>query len=338
MRTDFAAMFSTVLLSVLFAGCVDTVEPAGPAQYENPQYPSELMGYAIVSSEFTGAFDYRGRIYVMNDESNLMESFSLDDPHLNMYSTPVEKDTLLLGFRPAAFCLDRAAGTIYVEDADAYSVYRILLPDGTPELLRESQSMITSLYYADGALFICYLGPEWLVRKTDVTTGETLGEFITGWPITRTALSPDGNTLFLSNSAREFLLVVNTDTMGPGDTLHVPERTGPFLMNTAGDIVLLNQNSIHAGAYLFSGETGEELIHISTMNSYTELFLMSGTDVVIALRRSDNRVSILNSQNMIFAPSVQCIQRPKIAFATEDNQYIVVLTDIPGRVYVYSHQ
>ena len=326
------------LTALFFVGCVDPVEPAGSAQYENPEYPSELIGYAAVSVDFTGAFDYLDRIYVMNDNSELIESFSLDDPHLNMSSIPVEKDTLLLGFKPDAFCLDRSTGTLYLENRENYGVYRILLPDGEPELIRESQSIITSLHLFGQSLLICYLGPEWLARKIDLVTGEIQGEYHTGWPITRTFLSQEENRLILSNPSKEFLLNVDPVTMNLIDTLHLDERTGPFLVNSQGNTVVFNQNSIHPSVYLFSGDTGEELIQLPTINSYRSCSLIPGTDIVIAPRRSENRISVLNTQNMIFAPSIFCIQYADLVFATQNGEYIIVLTDVPGRVYVYSHQ
>ncbi len=338
MRIQTARLAVHTFFLTALAGCVDPVEPAGSAQYENPDYPSELMGYAAVSSEFTGAFDYLGRIYVMNDETELIESFSLDDPYLDMSSIPVEKDTLLLGFKPGAFCLERATGTLYLENRENYGVYRVVLPDGAPELIRESQSIITSLDLLDGSIIISYLGPDWLARRIDAVTGETQGEFHTGWPVTRTFLSPEENRLVLSNSSKEFLLNVNPFTMELIDTLHLPERTGPFLVNSQGNTVVFNQNSIHPSAYLFSGETGEEMNKITTVNSYRSCSLIPGTDIVIAPRRSENRISVLNTGNMIFAPSISCIQHAEIVFSTCDGEYIIVLTDVPGRVYVYSHQ
>lgn len=338
MHPDIRTVILAALLLSLTPGCVDSVEPAGPGQYQNPDYPSELIGYASVSAAFTGAFDYQGRIFVMNQESNLMESFSLDDPNLNMSSIPVEKDTLVLGFTPGAFALDRASGTLFLESRDDYGVYGLQLPDGSPWVVKESQSIITGLHMSDGALIICYLGPEWLARKVNPATGDVLGEFSTGWPITRTALSPDGGMLLLSNSGKEFLLIVDPETMSLEDTVHTPERIGTFLVNTEGNIVLFNQSNIHPAVYLFSGQTGEELYFSSIVNPYLTCSLIPGTDVVIAPRRSENRVSILNSQNMIFAPSIPCFQYADIAFATEDSQNIIVLTDTPGRVYVYSHQ
>ncbi len=339
--SDYLQYFAVfVIVALLFSACTDSVDPAGPAQYVNPEYPSTLIGYAAISTSFSGAFALNGRVYVLDTEADIIESFSLSDPCLNMYSTPVTKDTLSLGFGPGNYTVDRLAGIVYLENSNSHDIYRIQLPDGPPELIYTTESFTTEMFLADGnsSLVICFLGAEWLARKIDVSTGENLGEFETGWPITKAAISQDAGRILVSNSAREFLLEIDVTTMELIDTLHLTERPGPFIYNTSGSIVVFNQYSIDPKIFLYEGSTGEMLDEISTINPYKICGIIPGTDVIIAPRRSDNRVSILNSANMIFAPSIDCLQYPDLAFSTDDGQFLIVLTDISGRVYVYSHQ
>ena len=330
----------SLMTALLISGCSDTVDPAGVAQYVNPEYPSTLIGYAVISTSFSGAFSYDGRVYVLDQEADIVESFSLSDPYLNLNFTPVTKDTLPLGFTPGDYAFAGSTGILYLEDNLSHNVYKIQLPDGSPELLHNSESFITDLFLADGngSLIICFLGAEWLARKIDVSTGSTLGEYETGWPITRAALSEDTGRLLVSNSSKEFLLEIETATMGLIDTLYLTERPGPFIYNTSGNIVVFNQYSVDPRIFLYEGSTGEMLTEISSINPYQTCNLIPGTDVIIAPRRSDNRVSILNSENMIFAPSIYCLQYCNLAFSTEDGQIIIVLSKNSGRVYVYSHQ
>ncbi len=329
-----------LLAVILLSACVDSVEPAGPAQYVNPEYPSTLMGYAVISNMFSGAFSLNGRVYVLDSEADIIESFSLSDPCLNMNPSPVEKDTLLLDFSPGDYALDRITGTLYLENSNSHDIYRIQLPDGTPELIYTTESFTTEMFLADGngSLVICFLGPEWLARKIDISTGSNLGEFETNWPITRAAMSRNGSKLLVSNSSKEFLLEIDAATMELIDTLHLTERPGPFIYNTSGKIIVFNQYSLDPRIFLYGGSTGEMLDEISTINPYKICGIIPGTDVIIAPRRSDNRISILNSVNMIFAPSIDCLQYPDLAFSTEDGQFIIMLTQISGRIYVYSHQ
>ncbi|MCK5035912.1 MAG: hypothetical protein KAS73_08480 [Candidatus Sabulitectum sp.] len=341
--SDSARFFALVILVavLIFASsCVDSVEPAGTAQYSNPEYPSLLKGYAVITAKFSGVFALDGRVYVLDGEAEIIESFSLSDPRLNMNPSPVEKDTLPLGFDPGNYALDRVSEVLYLEDAHGKDIYRIQLPDGTPELLYQNESFISELFLTDGNsnLVICFLGPEWLARKIDVLTGSTLGEFETGWPITRAAMSFDSGKLLLSNSSKQFLLEVDVATMQLADTLYLEERPGPFTFNTSGNIVLFNQYSIKPVVYLYDGNSGELLHELPATNPYQICDVIPGTDVIIAPRRSETRVSILNSDNMIFAPSIYCMQYADLAFSTEDGQTIIVLTDNPGRVYIYSHQ
>ena len=338
--SQYLLYLSFVFYILFSAGCVDCLEPAGPAQYVNPDYPSELYGYAVMSTHVSGGFSFDGRVYILDREYDLIESFSLSDNHLDFSPIPVAKDTLSLTFNPGSFVLDRQSGTLFLEDADAHNIYSVQLPDQSPELLYETDSFISSIFLADGnsALVVSFLGPEWVVKKIDCATGSVLGEFPTDWPITRSAISTDTSKLLVSNPSKYYLLEIDINSMELIDTLHLSERSGPFLYNTAGNIVVFNQYAIDPKVYLYDGNSGELIDWVNTINPYQKCCIIPGTDVVIALRRSDNRVSILNSGNMIFAPSLFCPQTPGLAFSTQDCQTIVVLSTNSGRVYVYSHQ
>lgn len=343
MRTPSDNLKISVLITalfLLFSACIDSVEPAGPAQYENPDYPATLTGYAVVSTDVSGAFSLNGRLYILDREANIVESFSLSDPCLNFNPSPVDKDTILLDFTPGSYVLDRTTGTMYLENYDDCDVYSIQLPGGIPELLHSSESFITGLFLADNnnSLLICYLGPEWVVRKIDIPTGSNLGEFETGWPITRAAISNDSGELLVSNSSKKFLLKIDVNSMELSDTLFLTQRPGPFLYNNTGNIIVFNAYSIDPRIFLYKNSTGDILQEISSVNSYQTCSLIPGTDVIIAPRKSDDRVSILNSDNMIFAPSVDCMQYSDLAFSTQDGQIMIVLTKNSGRIYAYSHQ
>ena len=251
----------------------------------------------------------------------------------------MDKDSLSLGFTPGAFALDRESSVLYLEDSDGNDIYTIQLPDGIPELLYDSDSFITDMFLTEGksSLLVCFLGPEWLIRKIDTATGSNLGEYETGWPVTGAALSNDSERVLLNNSSKCFLLEVDVATMNLRDTLHLPERAGPFLYNSAGNIVVFNRYTIRPRVYMYDGVTGTKLQEISSINPYQACILIPGTDVIIAPRKSDSRISILNSDNMIFAPSLYCLQYAKQAFSTQDGEFIIALSSISGRVYVFEN-
>jgi len=342
MVTEVRTLVYSLLLSFVFAftGCVDALEPAGPGQYENPDYPSALLGYCAIPTNFDGAFSLEGRVYVLFGVSGILESFSLSDPNLDLLGSPVEKDTLVLGFQAGNFVLDQFSGWLYVEDIQGSGIYRVQLPDGVPEFVCPSESVITAVFLdqSSTSLIICYFGPEWLARKIDISTGAIQGEFHTGWPITRAAMSQDSGKLMLSNSGKEFLLEVDVSTMELADTLHLTERPGPFVYNSSANIVVFNQYSIRPRVYLYDGSTYLLIQEISSINPYQICNIIPETDVVIAPRRSENRLSVLNSANMVFAPSIYCFQSPDFVFSTENGEYIIILNEVPGMVYVYSHQ
>lgn len=98
-----------------------------------------LKAYTVISSAFSGAFSLNGRVYVLAVDAEIIESFSLSDPRLNMNPSPVGKDTLPLGFDPGDYALDRVSEVLYLEDTQGKDIYRIQLPDGPPELFYSHQ-------------------------------------------------------------------------------------------------------------------------------------------------------------------------------------------------------
>lgn len=342
MRTkDHRFLLTLALFSIfLHTGCVDALEPAGPAQYVNPEYPSELFGYASIPANFTDGFFHQGRVYILDRTNQMMVSFSASDPNLAIPESLVVKDTLQLGFAPGSSCFDRHTETLFISHDVSNDIYRLpLAGSGSPELLYQCESLITEVFTVNNgnSLLICFLGPEWLVRRINSVTGDVEKEFSTGWPITRTALSVDGGKLLLSNSARKYLIEIDTESFIRIDSIPLPERIGPFLYNTSDNIVVFNQYTIHPRVYLLHGNNKSILDVIECVNSYQYCFLMPNTDVVLAPRRSDNQVSVLNTDNMIFAPSIFCFSYAEIAFSSPENDYIIILSDSPGRAYVYEN-
>ncbi len=338
--TNFTAVSAVLLLLVLFSGCVDALEPTGPAQYVNPDYPSNLFGYTAIPAMFEYGFIYQQTVYILDRTSQFVISFSSTDPNLANPDSLVQKDTLALGFYPGASCFARSTETLFVSDGNTKDIYRLSLSGGgTPELLCANESSITSLYSIDSgsSLVVSFIGPEWLVRKINAVTGQVEKEYSASWPITRTALSVEGDRLLLSNSSREYLIEINTDTFERTDSIPMPERIGPFLYNTSGNIVVFNQYTIKPRVYLIDGDTRSKLDVVECINTYKYCFLMPGTDVILAPRRSDNRVSVLNTENMIFAPSIFCFNYAEAVFSAPGNDCVVVLCDTPGRAYVYSN-
>lgn len=319
---------------------MDALVPAGPAQYVNPDYPSEYIGYALIPAQFAGGFFYQDRVYILDKKDQMMISFSASDPNLAIPEEITERDTLLLGLTPGEYCFDEFTETLFISSDGSNEIYRLPFSSSDPpELIHSSESTVTRIFSVDNgkSLLICFLGPEWLVRKINAATGAVEGEYATEWPIGRAALSVDGSRLLLNNSAKYFITEIDVSSLTKIDSIPLPERCGPFLYNTSGNIVVFNQYTINPRVFLFDGETKSILDVIESINPYKFCFLMPGTDVVLAPRRSDNRISVLNSDNMIFAPSLFCFNYAEMVFSSPDNSYIIVLSDSPRRAHVYEN-
>lgn len=323
----------------LLCGCMDPISPAGSGQYENPDYPDILRGYDPLPASIAGVFHTDHRIYILVRDG-LMYSFQDDDPYLAIPESLVVKDTLLLGITPGLTEFAPFIGTLFISNEITNDIYRLTdLRTGTPEFITGCESILTEMFSVDNgaSLILCFLGPEWLARKVNAVTGEVQAEYSTAWPITRAALSTDGERLLLGNSGKQYLIELGIDNMQQIDSFPLPERAGPFVYNTSGNIVVFNQYTIKPRVYLFDGQTKEILETIECINPYQSCSLMPGTDVVLAPRRSDNKVSVLNSANMVFAPSISCFSFPDMVFASENNELVIVVSDSPGRIYIYEN-
>ena len=328
-----------IVFSLVISGCIDQNSPAGLAQYENPDYPSDFVGFASISASFANVFSYNDRVYIVEDNTQLIESFSITDPNLNNPQEPVLKDTVLLShsFEKSLFNFDN--GLLYGVDSGTNDIYSVNILNGASEFITSNSSYITGMFFGyDGSLVLSYLLPEYGVIKLDKLTGNELGFCELDWAVNRSAMSPDGRSLLVNNISRSFLLEIDVETMQVKDTLFLDERTGPFIYNTSNNIIVFNQHSTSPNVALYNGSTKKLITCISTINPYKICSLIPGTDIVIAPRRSENRVSILNTQNMIFAPSLECTQYADLVFSTADGQTIIIATDSPGRVLIYSHQ
>lgn len=331
---------TAAFLLCFLSGCVDSVDPAGTAQYENPDYPSDLRGYAVIPPSFTDVFYNDGRVYVLDRTWQMLVSFSATDPNLAIPESLVVKDTLLLGIPSGASVFHQSTQTLFISHDVLNDIYRLDdIQSGSPSLLHSCESIVTDLFIVDqgSSVLVCFLGPEWMARKIDSYTGQTLGEYSTEWPITRAAVSPDGSRALLSNSDRKYLVEIDTETMLQIDSIPFPERIGTFLYNTAGNIVVFNQYTVHPRVYLLDGDSGDILDTIEAVNPYRKCSLIPGTDVVLAPRLSHNRVSVLNSENMIFAPSIFCFNYAELAISVNNGENIIVATDSPGRIFIFEY-
>ncbi len=333
--------FVFLAVCCFFPACMDPVEPEGTAQYENPDYPSDLFGYTPAPTTISDIFCTSGRVYLVDRGTQSLISFRADDPNLTLPDSLVPSDTLSLGFSPGKAVFDQSSDVLFLTDRVTNFVYRLDdITSGSPELISSSEFIVTDLFPVDqgSSLLVCFLGPEWLVRKLNAETGEIEGEYSTDWPITRAALSVGEDHLLLSNSGLNYLIEIDAATLQRTDSIPLPERPGPFLYNSSGNIVLFNQYVIHPVIYLFDGESGELLNKMESINSYKTCSLLPGTNTVLAPRRSDSRISVLNTETMIFAPSLFCFSYAERAIATPDGQLIVVFSDNPGRVYIFFNQ
>jgi len=189
-------------------------------------------------------------------------------------------------------------------------------------------------------LYLGSQGAPWHVEAVSTDSWEQVAWLSTDWPVYRLEVSPDNSLVAIGNSGRMEITILEAETLVPQDTLLMPMRTGT--MAFTGDsraLVVLDASQVNPCLIKVDVSTGEELYRSSPYNSYLTNCRIQGSNTLILPRNSDKRISILNMNNMIFAPSVALDFRPGETCVSWDGEYIVTITRTasPGRATVFHY-
>jgi len=328
----------TLCLTVLlYSGCVST-NPEGPAQYANPSYADEIKGFFYCGqAPYAAVFASESPVVWISEPSN-SRIFYKDVSKAIV--NPIICDTLVVDFSPGLMVSPPSGDNIYICGYNSNEIYMLNTESlGWIKVYTNSSSISTVQLSPDGeTLFLGSLGSPWHIEAVSTADWTQTASVSTEYPVSRLELSPDNGLIAAGNSGRTYINLFDAADLLPVDTLFMPMRTGTMAFTSdSRSLVVLDAASQRPYMVRINLATGEEEFRSRPYNSYLVNCRIPGTDVLILPRNQDERVSILNMENMIFAPSLESDSRAGAVCVSGDGDYIVAVsrTTIPGRATVF---
>ncbi|MCK5786961.1 MAG: WD40 repeat domain-containing protein [Candidatus Sabulitectum sp.] len=331
--------YGVSVFSVLFffAGCTST-NPAGFALYENPPYASEMKGFFYCGQgPYSAVFSPGSSVVWISEPANSRIWYKdVSEAVVN----PLICDTLLLDFSPGLMISPPEGNEIFVCSYYSSDVYSI----NTETLMWNkvytcSSSIVTMQLSSDGGtMYLGSLGTPWHVEAVSTTSWIQTASVSADWPVLRLELSPDDSLIAVGNSGRTGIYLFDAVDLSPVDTLITPMRTGTMAFTSdSRSLVVLDAASNRPYMIKIDLETGEEEFRSRPYNSYLVSSRIPGANTLILPRDQDEGVSVLNMDNMIFAPSIPLNSRSRAVCVSSDGGYIVTVsrTSTPGRATVF---
>jgi len=328
----------TVWVVMLFtAGCVST-NPAGPAQYANPSYADQLKGYFYCGQEPYAAVFSNGSSVVWISEPANSRIFYRDVSRAIV--NPLVCDTVVVDFAPGRMLSPPSGDCIYICGYNSNKIYALNTESlKWSRVYTNSSSISTVQLSSDGeTLFLGSLGSPWHIEAVSTADWTRAASVSVEYPVSRLELSPDNSLIAAGNSGGTSIDLFDAADLSPVDTLFMPMRIGTMSFTSdSRSLVVLDAASFRPYMVKVNLATGEEEFRSRPYNSYLKNCRVTGSDVLILPRNQDERVSVLNMENMIFAPSLELSSRAGAACVSSNGDYIVAVsrTTIPGRATVF---
>ncbi len=330
-------VFTLVLVFVF--GCVEN-NPAGTAQYINPEYPNQLKGFFYCGSgPIAAAFaPNTSVIWISEPDNNFLWYKDVSKAIVN----PVVCDTLALDFSPGLIEAPPSGSNIFVHHYNTAQIFSVDTNTLRWFLCYTAASTIQSMKLSsDGSvLYLGSQGTPWHVESVSTDSWELINSFEMEWPVNRLAVSPDGSIIAAANSARKEVFLLNGSDLSPVDTLSLPMRVGTMAFSeNSEELIILDAASLRPYMLKIDVSTGEELYSNRPINSYLSCFAIEGTNTLLLPRNQDEGVSVLNMDNMIFAPSIPADSKIGSVCSSDGGEYIVTIsrTTTPGTATVYTN-
>lgn len=322
---------------VLVLGCIEN-NPAGTAQYSNPPIPNQIKGFFYCGSgPIAAAFaPDTSVIWISEPDNNFLWYKDVSRAIVN----PALCDTLSLDFSPGLIAAPPSGSNIFVHHYNTAQVYTLDTITFRWFLCYTATSTIRSMKLSsDGSvLYLGSLGIPWHIESVSTENWEQIGSFGMDWPVNRLTVSPDGSLVAAASSVRKQVFLFSGSALIPLDTLDLPMRVGTMAFSeNSEELIILDAASLRPYILKIDVGTGEELYRSRPINSYLSSFAIEGTNTLLLPRNQDEGVSVLNMENMIFAPSIPAESKIGTVCSSDDGEYIATIsrTTTPGTATIY---
>ena len=331
----FAYIFSCFLL---FTTSCSTINPAGSSEYENPTYSDELKGYFYCGKDPGSAVFSHGSSIVWISEPVNQEiwykdvSLSVGNPHVC--------NVLEVDFSPGLMVSPLSGSEIFVTHLSHNDVYTLDTETLKWKNVYTSESSIKTVQLSsDGeTLYLGSSGVPWQIEAVSTTSWERISSVSTDWPVLRLVLSPDGRTIAAANSGGNEIYLFNAEDLSPMDTLDLPMRIGTMSFSSdSRSIVALDAASTKPYMIKVNLETDRFEYSSRPIHSYLVSQRIPGSNILLLPRNQDERVSVLNMDNMVFAPSIPQTNIIETICTSHNGDYVVTITGrtTPAQAFVF---
>lgn len=329
---------SFVAAVLLFLTNCVSVNPAGTADYENPSYANEMKGFFYCGHDPFSAVFAPGSpvIWISEPANNRIWYKDVSQAVVN----PLICDTLLLKFPPGVLVAPPSGNKIYVSHSSSDEVYSVNTETLVCQKVYTNTSSISTMCLSlDGStLYLGSQGIPWHIESISTSDWSQIASVSIPWSVTRLNISPDNSLVAVGNSVRTSIYFFNAGDLSPVDTLLLPMRPGTMAFTSdSRSLVVLDASSGDPNVLKINAISGEVEYRSRSVNSYLINARIPGTNTLILPRNQDERVSILNMENMIFAPSIELETRIGAVCISQDGNYLVAVSraSTPGRATVF---
>ncbi len=172
-----------------------------------------------------------------------------------------------------------------------------------------------------------------VIRTSDNTTA---GVFNLDWSPTCLEALPNGEYIYAGNMARKEIQAIRISDL----TLMSPIETEeyPKIMSATADskyMFVFNKSSFDPRYNVVRLSDGECIANIRTRRNYIAEARIPGTNTVILIRNNDDRVSVLNMDNYVFAPTIAAGPSTVACAVSTDGTSLYLLDEMRNYLYIY---
>gem|GEM_PF-5283496 len=320
------------LTALLLASCGDA--PTDPG-YTNPDYPSHLDRIIPASGRPSGIAisDLNGLAYVPAPQNKCIYVVSA------MAREPV--DTLPLENIPNLVTSVAGTGEIWVSVWPDSFIYVIDASTSSITHTVDTRDMgIMSLVSSPDGAFVfagCVDNKALHIFRTSDYSTEAV--FNLDWAPTIMAVSPDGERLYVANDSKKEIQEIILSDMSLG-TLYsdLPETMRLIASSPDGkSLLLFGRRNYDPRMFVLRLSDGQITDEQRTRQLYDSAVLIPGTGTLLLVRNGENRISVLNTENLIFAPTLESGNDPSGVAVSPDGSRIWISNSLGNSVYLYEY-
>ncbi len=307
-----------------------TEDATGPA-YVNPDYPDVLVDSIRVGPDGEDVCVAPGTGLIYVSSSNHNEIFVLSPPN----ELPI--DTILLSEPPKYLAATPDGQYVYATSWPLAEVNVIdtALNEVVCTVPVDTGPMAIEMSINGEYVFVACMDNK-SIHVIDTSDNTTAEVFHLDWAPTCLEILPNGEYVYTGNLASKEIQAIRISDL----TLMEPVETEeyPKIMVSSADsrnMFVFNKSPSDPRYNVVRLSDGECIANIRTRQNYIAETHIPGENTVILVRNNDDRVSVLNLNNYVFAPTIPAGPGTVACAVSVDGNILYLLDDMRNYLYIY---